>query len=219
MPFLSNIRFGAYLVYAPQGTTEMSKRSKSICYSVKQDKFVPVGSPPKLVRIIPYLVKRLARDIQGTPLEDFFADQPVLVPAPRSSPVKRDSLYPTRIICDNLVSNGLGVETLMLLERIKAVPKAAFSSPADRPTLQVHYDSLQVTGELLEPRSILLVDDVITKGTMLLASATRLQEAFPDAQIRVFALIRTMSHAEVEHIVDICSGTIVPRGERGVRTP
>jgi predicted amidophosphoribosyltransferase len=152
-------------------------------------------------------------------LADFFFDQPVLVPAPRSSLVKPNSLYPTQVICDHLVANGLGVETRILLERVKAVPKAAFSRAADRPTIQTHYDSLRVAGELLEPRSILLVDDVVTRGTMLLASATRLQEEFPGTQIRVFALIRTMSHCEIERIEDICAGTIEPHGDHGVRTP
>jgi len=218
MPFLPELPFGAYLVYSPQGTSPSSKRSKDICKLVKQDGLGQMGTPPQLVRMIPYLVRRLAGKITGTPLADFFADQPVLVPAPRSSPVKPDSLYPTRLICDQLVAHGLGLETRTLLERIKAVPKAAFSRPEDRPTLQVHYDSLRVT-ELLEPRSIVLVDDVVTKGTMLLASATRLQEAMPRTRIRVFALIRTMSHTEVERIEEICIGKIEPRGERGVRMP
>lgn len=219
MPFLPELQFGAYLVYAPQGTSQTSKRSKAICSLVKQDGLGQMGTPPKLVRMIPYLVRRLSGKITGTPLADFFADQPVLVPAPRSSPVKPDSLYPTRLICDQLVANGLGLEARPLLERITAVPKAAFSKPEDRPTLQMHYDSLRVTGELLEPRSILLVDDVVTKGTMLLASATRLQEAMPRTRIRVFALIRTMSHVEVERIEEICAGKIEPRGTRGVRVP
>jgi hypothetical protein len=219
MPFLPNIRFGAYLVYTPRGATEKSKQSKDLCIAVKEDKFGPVESPPRMVRVIPYLAKRLAGKIKGTPLADFFADRPVLVPTPRSSPVKPGTLYPTRIICDHLVVNGLGIETRILLERVKAVPKAATSRPAERPTIQMHYDSLRVVGELLKPRSILLVDDVVTQGTMLLASATRLQEAFPDAQIRVFALIRTMSHTEIDRIEDICAGTIEPRGDHGVRTP
>ncbi|MDZ4797739.1 MAG: hypothetical protein SGI92_06225 [Bryobacteraceae bacterium] len=219
MPFLPEVQFGAYLVYSPQGTSQTSKWTKGICSLVKQDGLGQMGAPPKVVRMIPYLVRRLSGKIADTPLTDLFADQPVLVPAPRSSPVKPDSLYPTRLICDQLVANGLGLETRILLERIAAVPKAAFSRPEDRPTLQMHYDSLRVTGELLEPRSILLVDDVVTKGTMLLASATRLQEALPRTRIRVFALIRTMSHVEIERIEEICVGKIEQRGERGVRVP
>lgn len=219
MPSLPEIPFGSFLVYGPQGTSPVSRRSKDICSLVKQDGLGQVGNPPKLVRMIPFLVRRLSGKVPGSVLADWFGDQAVLVPAPRSSPVKPDSLYPTRLICEQLVANGLGQETRMLLERVTAVPKAAFSRPADRPTFQAHYDSLRVTDELLKPRSIVIVDDVVTQGTMLLASATRLHEAFPQARLRVFGLIRTMSQQEIVQIEDICTGKIQPRGERAVRTP
>jgi Na+/citrate or Na+/malate symporter len=42
------------------------------------------------------------------------------------------------------------------------------------------------------PERILLVDDVITKGRTLIAAATRVHEAFPQAPICAFALLRTM---------------------------
>ncbi|MBI5689001.1 MAG: hypothetical protein HZC55_02805 [Verrucomicrobia bacterium] len=76
-----------------------------------------------------------------------------------------------------------------------------------------------MTDELLKSRSIVIVEVVVTQGTMLLASATRLQEAFPRVRLRVFALIRTMSQQEILQIEDIRTGTIQPRGERAVRTP
>ena len=41
-----------------------------------------------------------------------------------------------------------------------------------------------------------LVDDVITRGRTLLAAAGRLREAFPAAQIRSFALLRTLDRDE-----------------------
>ena len=40
---------------------------------------------------------------------------------------------------------------------------------------------------------ILLVDDVITRGRTLAAAAMRLHEAFPNAEIRAFALVRAMN--------------------------
>lgn len=219
MPFWPEIPYGAYLVYGPRGQSPISARARKICWLVKGNGSAPMGSPPKPELVIPYVVRRLSVMLPNSPLADWFADQPMLVPAPRSSPLKADSLYPTRLICDELVANGLGLETRMLLERVRAVPKAAFSSPENRPTLQMHYDSLRVTDELLKPRTIILVDDVVTKGTMLLASATRLQEAFPQARIRAFALIRTMSYVEIEHIEDMCTGKIAPQGDRAVRIP
>jgi hypothetical protein len=48
-----------------------------------------------------------------------------------------------------------------------------------------------------------------TKGRTLLAAASRLHEAFPAAQIRAFALVRTMGLIpSVEHLLDPCKGEI-----------
>jgi hypothetical protein len=65
-----------------------------------------------------------------------------------------------------------------------------------------------------------LVDDVVTKGRTLLAAAARVQEAFPCAEIRAFALIRTMGLTRnVERLVDPCIGEIRWRGGDACRTP
>jgi hypothetical protein len=97
--------------------------------------------------------------------------------------------------------------TRELLERVKAVPKAAFCKPPDeRPAALMHLSSLVVADELLEAPEILVVDDAVTRGTMLLACVLKLQAAFPKSQIRAFALLRAMSSDEVEELTDPCSG-------------
>jgi hypothetical protein len=45
------------------------------------------------------------------------------------------------------------------------------------------------------PERITLVDDFITKGATVLAGAARLAEAFPDAEIQAFVLVRTQRPA------------------------
>lgn len=48
-----------------------------------------------------------------------------------------------------------------------------------------------------------------TKGRTLLAAAARVREAFPNAQIRAFALLRTMGFlAGVDHLLDPALGEI-----------
>jgi len=59
------------------------------------------------------------------------------------------------------------------------------------------------------PSEIVLVDDVLTKGTTLLAAASVLQKAFPASTIQAFALIRTMGLVpEVDRILSPCVGLI-----------
>jgi hypothetical protein len=72
------------------------------------------------------------------------------------------------------------------------VLKSATAVPGERPTAYLHYESFLIERPAIAPESIVLIDDVVTKGRTLLAAATRLQEAFPGAQIRAFALVRTM---------------------------
>jgi predicted amidophosphoribosyltransferase len=116
-------------------------------------------------------------------------------------------------------SEWFGSEIKYLIERTAAVPKAAFSKPADRPTVQQHFATLACTKEMELVASILVVDDVVTSGSMLLATVSRLTETYPAAEIRAFALIRTMSGQEIESIKNPCKGTISLRGERSSRFP
>jgi hypothetical protein len=72
----------------------------------------------------------------------------------------------------------------------------------------------------IDPQGVVLIDDVITKGRTFLAAAARVREAFPHAQIRAFALLRTMGFiAGVEQLLDPCRGEIRWRGGDARRTP
>lgn len=217
MPLLSEITFGALAVYSPRGREARSLLSQRICAAVKQDSFVSLGGVD--VRIIPRLVSRLGEKIRGSELEDLFADKPVLVPAPRSSPMRPDSLFPTKVICDELASAGFGSEVRTLLRRTYAVRKAATAPSGERPTARNHYDSLAAERELVASRSILVVDDVITSGSMLIASVSRLREVYPRARIQAFGLIRTMSNSEIRNIYELCAGMVTLRDGRSTRSP
>jgi adenine/guanine phosphoribosyltransferase-like PRPP-binding protein len=76
----------------------------------------------------------------------------------------------------------------------RTVPKSSWSPGHQRPDAEAHYNSLSVSLRLGDPpEEIVLVDDVITKGSTLLAGASRLAEAFPDANVGAFALVRTQN--------------------------
>ena len=68
--------------------------------------------------------------------------------------------------------------------------------------------------------SVVLIDDVITKGRTLLAAASRIHQAFPDAKVRAFALVRTMGMiAGIRQLVDPCQGEIEWWSGDAQRTP
>ena len=63
-----------------------------------------------------------------------------------------------------------------------------------------------------EPEEILLVDDIITRGSTLLGAANKLADAFPNTRIRAFAFMRTITNpSEFESIVKPCTGNITLR--------
>lgn len=56
---------------------------------------------------------------------------------------------------------------------------------------------------------ITVVDDVVTKGATLLGAASLLAGAFPRAEIRAFALVRTQGYVkDIERILDPVVGRI-----------
>jgi adenine/guanine phosphoribosyltransferase-like PRPP-binding protein len=66
----------------------------------------------------------------------------------------------------------------------------------------------------------LLVDDFVSKGRTLLAAAATLQEALPEAEVRAFALARTLGYVPgLEHLVVPCEGEILWLDGDAWRTP
>ncbi|MGI0074656.1 MAG: hypothetical protein ACREA5_01800 [Nitrosotalea sp.] len=129
-------------------------------------------------------------------------------------------LWASQRITRALINNGLGKKSEECLERIIALPKSSKSIPANRPKPFQHYESMRVKELLFNPEEIVLVDDVVTRGATILGAVNRLTEAFPDARIRAFAVMRTMSNPEkFSEIVDPCVGKIRLSGENSWRDP
>ena len=213
---LSRVTFGSFLVYAPRGTSELSRRAKQFVRALKEERLI--GVPPHSPSA--YAARRFADERGSVILEEIFGSAPLLVPVPRSSLAVEGGIWPAYNIASALVEQGIGATVLPCLQRIKAVPKSAFAAAGSRPKPADHYESMIAKKMVADREWLCLVDDVITKGATLLAAAMRLQETYPSAKIVAFALVRTMGFVEdIERIVEPAIGTIALRGDEAVREP
>jgi hypothetical protein len=180
---IASVRYAAAYAYSPRGHSEISVNSRKIRDLVK-------SADPAALKSV---AARVSESVQSGIFPGFFGADVTLIPVPGRAPIKdQGTLWVPERICHSLVAVGLGREVWPALKRIHAVQKSAFAAPGGRPEVQTHIDSLQVTSGVPPTIKFLLVDDFVTKGRTILAAATVLRTAFPEAQIQAFAVVRTM---------------------------
>lgn len=207
------MRFGSLLVYSPRGKAEASLKSRQWCYAIKE------GNPKALKAVADRLALTQRR---SEPLAVLFEGFPLLVPIPRSAPLVAGALWPAEAICKALLDAGVARHMEPLLERAVAVPRSSSAAPGARPGIQTHFDSLLERQSLMVlSGGILLVDDVVTKGTTAVAAARRLRQLYPDSvSISLFAAVRTMGLIpDINQILEPVVGTIRAIGDEGDRQP
>lgn len=213
---LSDLPFGAFLAYCPRGDGESHRASQQLVRQLKRDQVV--GTPPRPVSRI--LVERLAERLASAPFRDWFGQDVVLVPAPRSARLVQGGLWVPERLARAMVGSRIGGEVSTCLERTIAVPKAAFASGQERPTADRHFETIAVRRELGQFRRVVIVDDVVTRGATLLGAAGRLREAYPGIDVRGFAAIRTVSDPnEFRAVVEPVAGHIEFRDGETYRRP
>jgi hypothetical protein len=207
---IDRIAFASCYVYSPAGESAVCARSRLLRALVK------AGD----AHFISKYVARVRQQMQpAAVLAGFFLSGDVLVPVPRSAP-KVGGTWAAAELARALVQEGVGSAMWPGLRRISAVCKSATSAKGWRPSVARHYESF-----CLEPRAtplgnVVLIDDVITKGRTFLAAAARVREAFPEAQIRAFALLRTRGFIpDIESLLEPCRGEISWVGGDAWRIP
>lgn len=197
---LSRLPYGAFLRYAVRGKGEDSKQSKAFMLHVKNVRSLtlPDGAETQSTTAVAGLMQNELGP--GHELRRFLDPDAALVPIPRSAPFQGEGwLWPARAVAEALEAEGFGARVIPALRRVKSVPKAAFArSAAERPTAETHYDSMEVDFGLDQPESITLVDDVVTRGAQLLGAARLIRDQLPEAEIRGFAVFRSIGRGEVE---------------------
>ena len=184
------LAYASFANYSPRGKMELSKKSQAICYGLKNANKTVIESIFKYIEPGSSILTSLA---------EFINPDVTLVPIPRSAPLVQGGLWPALIIAQAFKEKGLVKNILPCLERIKRVPKSSFAKPGERPSVSNHYSSFKVNNSLVSPIQIVLIDDVLTKGSTMYAASLRIKEVYPEAQIKAFAIIRTMGkQADIE---------------------
>ena len=208
---IRTVEYASCYVYSPSGAGAVCERSRLLRTLLK------AGDAAFMLK---YAVRVRQQAEESAQLAGFFGATDVLVPVPGSTPQHAGDSWAAEHLALALVNEGLGGPIWPGLRRVRAVRKSATAAPGDRPTVDVHYESFDIERTPNPPERIVLIDDVVTKGRTLLAAASRVHEALPRAQIRAFALLRTMGMiAGVAQLLDPCKGEIRWRGGDARRSP
>jgi hypothetical protein len=195
---IPGLSFASSYAYSPSDTRASSRL---LCALIK------AGHVKTLVD------RAIQADAQVRPcssLASFFPAAAILVPVPGCSPSAWGRATPSGRVAAALWERGIGTGIWFGLRRVRAVRKSATAAPGGRPSLQTHFDTIAVA-PIQIPRAshLVLIDDVVTRGRTLLASALRLKEIFPQADVRGFALLRTMGYSPaIDQPLMPCRGKI-----------
>lgn len=191
--FPSELKYASVLVY-----DKNQPQSKDFILNVKRDATgrFKYDAEVKLEKYRDVAVKSVAHAIQQAPwLHAYLNNNTCLVPAPGSGVFLEGALWATDRLCRSLVDAGLGASVEPIVKRVIKVQKSAYCKPGEkRPDPIDHYNSISVEGKLLPMNSITIVDDVITRGATTLGIYQKVKEAYPQVEIRLFALARTATH-------------------------
>jgi hypothetical protein len=210
VPAIRSVLFCSCYIYSPRGGGAASESSRLLCLKLKSS---DCGWLPSLVREV------CEQGLRHEAFDGLFGKEVVLVPVPGSAP-SAGAPWAAERLAVALQGIGLAKSVWRGVTRRFAVRKSATAINAERPTVQHHYESFSVARSHIAPERIVLVDDVITKGRTILAAAARLHDSFPNADIRAFALVRTMGFLpDVVHLTEPCQGFVRWAGGDARRDP
>lgn len=217
MGLLNEIEFGSLFSYISRSEgKKLQPEAYSFVYPIlKQDKLMPSEG----VTASEFVAQEV-NDTSDLPFAQFFDEDVYLIPAPSSSKKRPGDLRLTLNLANALSKQGFG-SVIDCLTRIERVDKAAFGSGRENRLVKRHFETISVAESLIEPKKIVVVDDVVTSGATLLACASRIREVWPEAFVLGFAAVRAISPPGAEFVAqkEPRRGKIVLDGYYTKRTP
>ena len=195
-----SLPFASCYVYAPRGEGSVSEGARLLCRRIK------AGDPWCLARCAGEVVELCSRERS---FQRLFAHDAWLIPLPGCTPTSPELTVAYRL-ATAFHALGLGRGVWPGIARRVAVTRSATAGAGERPTVRQHYESFAVArAPRPPPGRIVLVDDVITKGRTLFAAAARLRGQLPHADVRAFALLRTLGFlSRIEWPLWPCEGYV-----------
>jgi adenine/guanine phosphoribosyltransferase-like PRPP-binding protein len=194
---ISRLPFATPFVYSTQGASEASKNSRKFRDRIK-------GNDDRLFEQIAEHVEQLAA---AGVFPQFFGPSVVLVPVPGHAPLAPGAVSTAERIATALAGHGLGTVS-RVLTRTRKVTKSAWAKGPDRPRAKEHFDTITMEQSLIKPQRIVLIDDFVTRGSTFLGAASRMQNEIADADIKAFALVRSITTEEIDAIRDPVTGIL-----------
>lgn len=176
---------GSGLIYPTrQCQSSACREARSfIRYSIKQARHTAIErSVEKILDVVSSSDQRFQRMLDQAE---------ILLPVPGSAPLVKDGLWVPLLIAQELHSHGIGKEVRPLLSRSRRITQSSATKVSeDRPDPKEHAETLECKEELLTGKRLLLVDDIVTRGSTMAGCVLRLREHYPGIEIEGFALGR-----------------------------
>lgn len=187
----SSLRYGAFLVYPPAPVDGYGRAVKNFILGLKQDRVRGDVSSSQ------HVARRMRELPDGHELLQLLQDS-ILVPVPKSAPLTAGALWASDRIAKALLGVGIGRDVTPLVERIRPVPTSHLAAGSERAWPDQHRESVGVIPHLPLGFAgrLVLVDDVVTRGSTLLGCALAIADVYPDAEVEAFAVARTLGREE-----------------------